>query len=144
MSDERQLAGVTAALRAQGSGLDRLSRALTAAALIGLLILPASFGLPPGWPAAILAAVALVGLAELFFAGRVGFDAALFAAAPDLAALDRALLALRLMPEARAGRPLAERAQGARRLLYRQGLCLAAQAALILAGAAAAVAGGGR
>jgi hypothetical protein len=57
---------------------------------------------------------------------RVRFDAALLhrlaeaAAPPDPATLDTALLRLGLLPPAKGGRPLAERARGARRLLFRQ------------------------
>jgi hypothetical protein len=146
-SEDAWLASVVAALLATGSRIDLLSRLLTAAALIALLLLPASFGLPAGLPTAVIAAVALVGLLEMHFALRVRFDAALFAQLAedsDLAGLDRALLALRLMPASKTGRPTGERARGALRLLYRQALCLAAQAALILVGAGVAVFEGGK
>ena len=147
MNDDQRLAAATAALLAAGRGIDLLSRTLTAAALIALLLLPASFGLPAAWPTAIIAAVALIGLLELHFALRVGFDAALFlrlAADPDPAGLDLALIGLGLMPAAKIGRPVAARARGAFQLLYRQAGCLAVQAVLILAGAGVAVAGGGK
>lgn len=146
MSEEGEVAGVVAALLAQGRRIDRLSRLLTAAALIALLVLPVSFGLPATLPTAALAAVALVGFAEMYLAFRVDFDAALFARLahdPDTAGLDRGLLAIGLLPAAKAGRPLGDRARGAQRLLFRQGICLAAQALLILAAAAFAAAGGG-
>ena len=147
MSEDRAISGVAAALLAQGDRLDRLSRLLTAVALVTLLVLPVSFGLPAGLATAIIAAVALLGLLELHFALRVGVDAALFAGlceTADFAALDRSLTGLGLMPQAKAGRPAAARVRGAWRLMLYQALCLAAQAVLILAGAAAALTGSGK
>src|SRR5262249_42719093 len=82
------------------------------------------------------------GAAELFFAIRVGFDAALFrrlaaeAGAPGFADLDAALLRLGLMTPGKAGRPAADRALGARRLLACQGLALIVQILLALVGGA--------
>ena len=108
---------------------------------IVLLLLPAFLGPPPVLLTTILALVVLLGLAELYFAIRVGFDAALFrrlAAAPegfDRARLDRALSRLGLMPEAKTGRPIIERIAGARRLLAWQGMTLVAQILLALFGA---------
>lgn len=147
-ADDRQLLVAAAALLDQGRRIDALSRALTAVALIALLLLPVTLGVPPRWSSGVVAAVALIGLAEAWLACRTGFDAALFAglataAEADLAGLDRALSRLGLMPPAKAGRPTEARAAGARRLLYRQGLCFAAQAGLILAGAAIAALRGG-
>ena len=138
---EQDLAAAAAALLDQGQCADRLSRPITAASAIVLLLLPAFLGPPPVLLTTILALVVLLGLAELYFAIRVGFDAALFhrlAAVPegfDRARLDRALSRLGLMPEAKAGRPIIERIAGARRLLAWQGMTLVAQILLVLFGA---------
>ena len=143
MSDDddatRRLAATTAALLDQGRIVDGLSRPLTAAALIGLMLAPVLAGRSPAPTMFLLGLVALCGIVEAWFAMRVRFDAALLhrlaeaADPPDLAALDTALLRLGLLPPAKGGRPLAERAQGARRLLFRQAAALIAQVALILA-----------
>jgi hypothetical protein len=116
----------------QGANLDRTSR-LVAAATILALALQGAFG-PAGWigPVALGAAL-LMAIVQGLFALRTAFDAALFrrlSAEPDLAALDAAMLGLHLMPPKKAGRPLADRIAGARRLLAFQGLALAGQIAL--------------
>lgn len=132
---------VAGALLAQGRRIDRLSQPVTAAALIALLVLPLTTGAPNGPALAIAVAVVLAGLAEAWFGFRVGFDAALFRRlamqpdGPDLAGLDVALSRLGLVAAEKAGRPAGERALGAQRLLYRQGLLFVLQAALILIGA---------
>lgn len=139
--DERAQAAAIAALLDQARIVDGLSRPLTVAALLALFA-PALTG--QRWSAALfvlLAAIVLAGLAESYLALRVRFDAALFrhlaegAAIPDLAILDRALMALGLLPAAKAGRALGPRIEGARRLFRLQGVALALQIALILAGA---------
>ena len=135
---ERLMMSTLANLLDQGRVIDGTSRLITAAAMISLLLLPLTTGLSFGLPTAITMAVAAVGLGETYFAFRVGFDAALFRglagrpSGPDLAELDGALRGLGLIPDAKTGRPLAERATGARSLLYTQGTLLAAQAVLIL------------
>jgi len=138
---EQDLAAAAVALLDQGQRADRLSRPITAASALVLLLLPAFLGPPPVLSTTILALVVLLGLIELYLAIRVGFDAALFrrlAAAPeefDRARLDRALSRLGLMPEAKTGRPIIERIAGARRLLAWQGMTLVAQILLALFGA---------
>jgi hypothetical protein len=138
----RQLLATTAALLDQGRLIDGLSRMLTAAALIGLMLWPV-FGHPPLAAIAVLVLVALAGAVELVFAVRVAFDATLFhrlaieAGAPSFGDLDAALVRLALMPPGKAGRPAAERALGAKRLLAWQGAALVAQLALALIGGAA-------
>jgi hypothetical protein len=137
---DRDLAAVAAGLLDQGRRIDGLSRLLTAGAFVTLMLLPilpkTSWLLP-----AILVAVALLGLGEIYLAIRVGFDAALFRHLAsdrngfDLERLDRALAQLELVPEAKAERGIDERIAGARRLFGWQGLILTAQAVLILAGA---------
>jgi hypothetical protein len=132
----------TAALLEQGRALDGLSRLLTAGAVMLLLLLAFFADQMPFRPSALLAAAlaltALLGLAELYFAFRVGFDAALFrqlAADPapnGLEALDASLAALGLRPATAHSRPLEERIRGARKVLRRQALCLALQLATII------------
>ena len=130
---------VITALLQQGRIIDRWSRLLTVAALILLLVT-----IMMGAPKIVLALVVLAGIAEIYFAVRVGFDAALFErlrepAAMDLAALDAALVQLGLLPASRSGRPLDERIAGARRLFYKQGAALAIQLAVLLCAAAASL-----
>lgn len=143
---EAGAAAVAAALLAEGRTVHGLSVMLTAAAAA---VLPFATWLaaPLALPLA-LTFVVVAGLAETWLAMRVGLDAALFgrlaaqagASGPDLTAFDRAMAAARLMPPGKAGRPLAARIGGARRLLVLQGVALALQAAAGLAGAWAAFA----
>jgi len=142
----REVAATAAMLLDQGSSLDRLSRPLTVAALIGLLLAMALGGREAVMVIAALALVALAGIIEAYFAIRVGLDAALFrhlatSEAADPAALDGALLRLRLMPETKAGRAALDRAVGARRLLHRQAAALIVQLGLVFLGAGLAAAG---
>jgi hypothetical protein len=140
-SRDPDLAAVAAALLEQGKGVDAASRLVTVIALFGLL-LPAVTQRGTPLLAAALGLVLLIGVAETYLAIRVGFDAALFRRVADRAdafnldRLDAALLRLRLIPPAKAGRPIDRRIVGARRLLHWQGLMLALQAALLVAGAA--------
>jgi hypothetical protein len=89
----------------------------------------------------------LAGIAEIYLAVRVGFDAALFRqlavdpGGPDLATLDGALVQLGLLPPIKAGRPAPARVAGAQRLLRRQAMLVIVQASLVLVGAVVAVAG---
>lgn len=134
-----QLLSCAAALLDQGRVVDRLSRPLTAAALIAMML--SSFvAVPLSWPLLAWAVlVVLAGLAETFLAIRVGFDADLFrqvaAEAADFAATDAALARLGLLPAAKAGRPADIRIAGARRLLGLQVAALAAQVGLVVVGA---------
>jgi len=135
----------TAAFLEQGRALDRLSRLLTAAAvtLLLLLALLAAQMRSETWNlmAGTLGLVILLGLAELYFAFRVGFDAALFrelAAGSSLTGLDQldaSLTWLGLRPKAAGSRPLDDRIGGARKLLRRQALCLALQLATMVGAA---------
>ena len=119
----RQIAAAAADLLDQGAVIDRLSRPLTIAALLGLIV---GLGIELG--------------ALLTAALRVGFDAALFrrveqgesSGMPDLGTLDAALVALGLLPRSKVGRSVEQRALGARRLLTLQGAALAFQVAIIL------------
>jgi hypothetical protein len=138
----RQLVAGAACLLDQGRVVDGLSRLLTGAALLVLLlpiVLPAS---PQRLPVAILAAVALLGMVETFYAVRVGFDAALLhwlSAGPegvDFDTLDKALVRLGLVGEPRPERSTADRVAGAFRLLQRLAVMLGLQVALIAAAVA--------
>ena len=133
---------VASALLRQGRTLDRLSRLVTVAALV-LLIGARGFGV--GSPALVvaLAVAVLAGLAEVYYAIRVSFDADLFdrlrdPARMDFASLDTALVQLGLLPASRSGRPLEQRIAGAQRLLYKQGAALMVQIVVLLCGAAIA------
>jgi hypothetical protein len=140
--EPRYLLAAAAGLLDQGEVIDRLSRPLTIAALIGLV---AGLGVEFG---ALLTAglllVALAGLMETYLALRTGFDAALFhrlagdeeRGALDLGKLDAALLELGLLSKAKAGREVEPRVSGARRLLTLQGVALALQVAVVVFGTA--------
>ena len=129
----------------QGLGIDRLSRLLTAAALIALIGI-AVWGVHHPVPVSLLALSVLAGVVEVYLAIRVGFDAALFrhladaaeTGTRDLANLDAALMAIGLVPASKTGRPLEARVAGACRLFYQQAGSLALQVALFLLGAVTA------
>jgi hypothetical protein len=140
--EPRYLLAAAAGLLDQGEVLDRLSRPLTIAALIGLV---AGLGIELGALLTVaLLLVAMAGLIETYLALRTGFDAALFHRlagddrqnALDLGKLDAALLELGLLPKAKAGREVEPRVLGARKLLTLQGLALAFQVAVVLFGTA--------
>lgn len=130
----RQLLLAAAGLLDMGRSLERLSCPLVVLAFGGLLA-PLVIPVPLASWFALLASV-LAGSHGAYMGARVAFDASLFralAADGDTAALDGALLQLGLMPAAKAGRPLAERVHGAKRLLLRQALSFAVQAGALLA-----------
>ena len=138
---ERQFLLTTAALLDRGRGIDALSRPLVVLAFAGLLA--GSVAPVPGVSLCALALSAFAGLTAAYVGARVAFDAALFRGLADggsLALLDEALSALRLLPAGKAGRPLGERAAGAIRLLRRQAVLFAVQAAALLAAGAAGLA----
>jgi len=133
-----------AALLDQGHLVHGLSRVLT---LAGLLAGPVALILghklsPAACGVALL--VALVGLAETWFAVRVGIDAKLMrhlaevaAAGPlDLAAFDEGMRRAGLVKAPTPGRDLDDRMTGAWRLLSRQAAFFALQVLLVLAGGA--------
>ncbi len=112
----RDVAAAAADLLDQGAIVDRLSRPLTIAALIGLIV-----GLGVELGALLIAGLLLVtlaGLAETYLALRTGFDAALFrrlatgdeGATPDLGKLDAALIELGLIAESKTERAIEQRA----------------------------------
>ena len=133
----------TAALLDQGRIVDRLSRPLTIAALVGLLIAPALDADLARRSVTLAIAVAIAGLAETYFAVRVSFDAALFhhlagSTAPGEAvftATDAAMTQLGLLPAAKVGRSAEARAAGAKQLLRWQILACVIQVASGLGGA---------
>ena len=137
----RDLLVCAAALLDQGGRVDRLSRPLTAAALIGILVSPAIVRDAPWGLVGFAILVALAGLAETYVAIRVGFDAALFhrlAGAPeaaDFTGTDAALTRLGLLPATKLGRPVEARVAGAQRLFGWQILALMAQVLSVLASA---------
>lgn len=102
-----------------------------------LAIAGAALSLATGRPAAAVANLLSLaaGVAAIWLTIRVSFDAELFAALAsdmDLAAFDRAMLELGLMPGDRAGRVLEPRIAGAMRLMKLQVLTLAIEVAMIL------------
>ena len=134
----RDIAAAAADLLDQGATINRLSRPLTIAALIGLII---GLGVELG---ALLVAglllVALAGLAETYLAIRIGFDAKLFRRlaegdddpAATLGRLDAALIELGVLTESNPERAIEQRASSARRLLVLQGSALVLQVAVVL------------
>ncbi len=143
----RTLLATTAALLDQGRLVDALSRILTAAALVGMMLWPA-FATRAGLPFLIALLVAIFGAGQLYLAMRVRFDAALFrrlarqegtGAFDDL---DSALRILDLVPKTKAYQDPIQRAMGAKDLLFRQGMTLMGQIGLILFGAIWVLLGG--
>jgi hypothetical protein len=127
----------------QGQLVNRLSVTLTAIAA-AVLLLPV---FPPSPLASATASLVLVcGLGELYLAVRAGFNAAIFRrlagqAADDrlnVAAADSALHTLRLLPKRAAAQSMAQRLNGARRLLLVQAALLGFQIVLACGGGAMA------
>ena len=137
----RDLLVCAAAFLDQGRTIDRLSRLLTAAAVVAILIGPAISTQPPRMLIGCAVLVALAGFAETYFAVRVGFDAALFrhaasaSEASDVTGIDEALTQLGLLPIRKQHRPAIARVAGARRLFGVQVLFLVGQVLSILAAA---------
>jgi hypothetical protein len=136
----RAQAAVAADLLVHGATVNRLSLALTASAVLAFF---AEALLQPHRIAMALTMLAvLAGLAQLWFALRVGFDARAFRrlAGDDaldglsLSAFDGAMGSLGLMPAEKERRPIAERVRGAMRLLGRQFAFLLLQVVLLVAG----------
>ena len=137
----RSLLWCAVAFLEQGRIIDRLSRALTASAIVSILIALAIAAHPPRVLVGVASVAAFAGFAEMYFAVRVGFDASLFRRVADaeglldFAATDAALEAIGLMAPAKCGRPAEARIAGARRLFRFQVLALAAQVLSLLIGA---------
>jgi hypothetical protein len=137
------LAGTCAARLAGQRPLVAFGLLLSACAWVGLGLW--SIGSAAIHPVAVLAlaAAALAGMAERYLAVRLNIDAQLFgtlskADTADLAALDEALGALRMVPVGKAGRALAARAEGAMRLVRWHTDAVALQALLLAAACIAA------
>lgn len=127
-----------ASLLAQGRHLRNVSLIVLAATLLGL-VWPGAAAMP-AWSLLSLGA----GMAQVYYAVRVDFDAKLLAALADhgdvadvglhaARRLDTSLIALGLLPRDRAGRDWPARWRGARGLLRNQALCLLAQLAMLVA-----------
>ncbi len=129
---------IVSILLRQGQLLDRLSRAITVAALVGLVVCGVLLDRPPVFGMVLMGAVIVMGVIELWFAVRVAIDADLFhclADDPDWAALDAALVELDMIPASKTGRAAKPRIAGARRLLRFQSLALIVQLVLAVTGA---------
>jgi hypothetical protein len=140
----REFLVCAAALLDQGRIVDRLSRLLTAAALIGMLVGSTLMAQPPWMLIVFAALVALFGFTECYFAIRVAFDAALLhriasASEPDFTGIDAALARLGLLPPEKRGRPVEARVAGARRLFRSQLVALAAQVLVVIGASLARV-----
>ena len=137
----RSLLWCAVAFLEQGRVIDRLSRTLTASAIVSILIALAIAAHPPRVLVGVAFVASVAGFAEMYFAVRVGFDASLFRRVADaeglldFAATDAALEAIGLMAPAKCGRPAEARIAGARRLFRFQVLALAAQVLSLLIGA---------
>ena len=138
--NERAEAAVAADLLVHGAAVNRLSLALTASSVLAFF---AQALLQPHRIAMVLTMLAvLAGLAQLWFALRVGFDARAFRrlARGDadggltVSAFDAAMGGLGLMPAEKERRPITQRVRGAMRLLGRQVALLLLQAVLLVAG----------
>ena len=135
-----QMLAAAADLLDQGQIVNRLSVAVTAIGL-GVLLIPMVPASEATQPTA--AAVAVIGLAELFLAARVALSAAHFrrlsndAAADrlDVAAFDAALIALKLTQAKKAGKPVTKRFIVARRFFFGQIAAFVLQVVAALAGA---------
>ena len=138
---ERRMVAVASVILAQGIAMDRLSRCLTIASLVGTVSLAMLAGRIAFPLILLIGGAALSGLVELWFSGRVATDARLFhqlsteVDGPNWPVLDAALTGLGLLPEAKAGRPAGPRIAGALRLLRYQAAALIVQCALVLASA---------
>ncbi|WP_342361026.1 hypothetical protein [Terrarubrum flagellatum] len=134
--DDVWIASITAALLARGRMIHGAAMGVTAATLVIALL---TGGVSARLSLASLAAAAVFFCAALEFwlAARVAFDAELFAALArrnDLAGFDRAMTTLGLMKSGKTGRAMAERAQGARRLLRMQALAFVALLVVAIGG----------
>jgi hypothetical protein len=142
-SFSRQTVATASIVLDQGRVADRLSRGLTIASLVSLVAISVLTPHTSISAMLLIGAAALCGLVELWFAARVLIDAALFHQlaltedSPEWGVLDGALIELRMLPEAKAGRPTASRIAGAFRLLRLQIIALIVQFGLIVAAALA-------
>ena len=137
----RELIAATAALLDQHRRIDGVSRAFTAAGCVTILIGQTVIS-PPRWTVVAAAIVVLAGLAEAYFAIRIGFDAALFqrvANTPgrvDFGPMDAALMRLGFRADTGSSRPVDSRIAGTMRLFWLQTVALGMQVLAVLAAAA--------
>lgn len=136
MALDRLSLAVAASLLEQGRIIDGASRLVTAAALVGALLVGTTTSASTAVP--MLAAIVL-GLLQTWLAVRVGFDAALFsrlAAGPDVstASFDAVMTGMGLLPPTKAGRAWSIRIAGARRLMLWQGAVVLAQVGGVVGG----------
>lgn len=132
----RREAAIGAALARAGGGLRNAS--LTVGLVAAWLAIRPTF-IEPGWRPPVgdlvfLGEVLLLALGQ-WLGLRLTLDADLFADLvrdPNLAGFDAAMTGLRLMPKAKAGRSMAARIAGVRRLARLLGLVLAVQVALLV------------
>jgi hypothetical protein len=137
-----QMFAAAADLLDQGQAVNRLSIAVTAIGLGVLLIpmIPASAATQPT-----AAIVAVLGVAELFLAGRVAVSAGQFrrlaadAAAErlDITAFDAALISLKFLSAKKAGQSITKRFTVARRYMIAQTAAFILQVMAAIAGASA-------
>jgi hypothetical protein len=130
---DRVEAAAVADLLAHGRVIHALSAALTVAGVTAVPVLALLLAGPLELVLATLSVLA--GVAELWFALRVGFDARIFERIArgelGLDGFDAAMTGLGLMPAGKAGRPMPARARGAMGLLARQAALLALQLVLL-------------
>jgi len=146
MSHRQEILDPADALRQLALCSDALCAARTLRALTtGLSVIAAAgmalAGFVGGVPAMALWTVTLgLGALAQWLAYRIAFDAALFSRLADegrrgeldLAAFDRAMLALGLLPAAKAGRDVGTRCRGALTLLRALGVAVVMQIVLII------------
>lgn len=126
------------ALLDQHRKIHNLSVAMTVLSAGLLLASVLFFPSPPILCVGAIIAIILLGLAEIWFAIRVGFDQQLLSSMvtdpENLQPWDQALIRLKLMPAAKAGRALDERLRGCIGLLKMQAMLLVAQLATAMIG----------
>lgn len=141
MSDNRYDLMIAASFLEQGRFINQLSAILTGLAILPLIFSSGFEDRKPILVFIISTIILLAGLCQFYFAFRVSFDAALFRGlaaqnhTANLEAFDTAMQRQGLMPAEKAGRPVADRIAGARRLFGRQAAMLILQIAVLLAGA---------
>lgn len=130
-------ATIAAALARQGRASARASVGVGLAAIVLAIVLVHN---DPSLDAAAVAGLSTLQAVLIAFGLhlglRTGFDADLFAALavlPDMAGFDRAMTGLALMPPAKAGRPMAARVAGVKRLLAWQGAGVGLQLVVLVA-----------
>lgn len=128
------IAAIAASYLRQGRALDKISRALT---LIGCIAIVVGTYTAAPLPITLLAAlVVLIGLAETYFALRVGFDAEIFShlarGSFSATTFDGSMKRLKLIGADRTARPMSERGRGAMTLVRRQAVAVGLQIVCIL------------